>query len=472
MKPTTITEKASLAHGTGKRVWLRSSGLIIHKVFSNQYIFTAELMNKILFVPVALSVLLIFQSCNYTEKPEANPQVYERLDSLYRNKAFFKLKDEFNENKALLGNRDRLIIQAFTNAIFNNREASNTAIDSVMSYHNASLSDSLKLQLLETKVNNSVFIGRYNEAFEATKAILALNGLSNDEKDDHENTLKIYDALKSSPGQTVAIAESNLLISKDMAGLSRIPVTLGHAELQAVFDTGANLSVITDSLARKSGLTTLGETFKVTALTGNEVDSHIALADSLKIGNTILKNVVFLVFPESSLSFPSIGYQIDLIIGFPVIHALREVSIVNNANLHIPETTGDYAVTNMALDFLTPIVAVVQDSRTLPFTFDTGASSTQLYKSYFNLHEDAIVQSGKPDSVSIGGAGGAIKTAIYKTTFSAAIAQQPFRVDSAQVFFDHDLKKDIGMYGNLGQDIFQQFDTLTMNFERMFLRLN
>ncbi|UII31699.1 retropepsin-like domain-containing protein [Fulvivirga ulvae] len=428
-------------------------------------------MNKILFVPVTLSVLLIFQSCNPTEKPETSLQVYEHLDSLYRNKAFFKLKDGFNKNKALLGDRDRLVIQAFTDAIFNNREASNAAIDSVMSHHNASLSDSLKLQLLETKINNSVFIGRYYEAFEATKAILALGGLSNEEKDDHENTLKIYDALKNSPGQMAIITESTLPIGKDMAGLSRIPVTIGNTEQQAVFDTGANLSVITDSLAIKYGLTILGETFKVTALTGNEVDSHIALADSLKIGNTILKNVVFLVFPESSLSFPSIGYQIDLIIGFLVIHALREVSIVKNASLHIPETTGDYSVTNMALDFLTPIVAVEQDSRTLPFTFDTGASSTQLYKSYFNLHKDAIVQSGKPDTVSLGGAGGAIKTAIYKTTFSAAIAQQPFSVDSAQVFYDHDLKKDIGMYGNLGQDVFQQFDTLTMNFEKMFLKL-
>ena len=427
-------------------------------------------MNRTLFALAAL-LLLIFQSCNRTEKPENDHQVYKHLDSLYRNKAFFELKDEFNENKAVLSDRDRLIIQAFTHAIFNNREVSNIAIDSVMRYHNASLSDSLKLQLLETKVNNSVFIGRYNDAFEATKAILALSGLSKEEKEDHENTLKIYDALKSSPGQTAMIAESTLPISKDMAGLSRIPVSISNTEQQAVFDTGANLSVITDSLAMKCGLTTLGETFKVTALTGNEVGSHIALAESLTIGNTTLKNVVFLVFPESSLSFPSIGYQIDLIIGFPVIHALREVSIVNNVSLHIPGASGDYSDTNMALDFLTPIVAVVQDSRTLPFTFDTGASSTQLYKAYFNLHEDAITESGQADSVSLGGAGGAIKTAVYKTTFSAVIAQQPFRVDSAQVFFDHDLKKDIGIYGNLGQDVFQQFDTLTMNFEKMFLRL-
>lgn len=429
-------------------------------------------MNRALFTLVTLSALLILQGCNNHKKPDTDNQTYDYLDSLYKNKDFFKLKDEFNTNKTLLSNRDRLIMQAFTNTIFNNREASNIAIDSVINYHSSSLSDSLKLQLLETKVNNSVLIGRYNDAFEATNAILALDGLSDDEKDDHENTLKIYKAIKNSPGQSAAIVESTLPIIKDMAGLSRIPVTVNKLEEQAVFDTGANLSVITDSLAMKCGLTILGETFKVTALTGNEVDSHIALADSLKIGNTILTNVLFLVFPESSLSFPAINYQIDLIIGFPVIHALKEVSIINNASLHIPESTGDYHIKNMALDFLTPIVAIDQNSRSLPFTFDTGAASTQLYKAYFNLHEETIRENGMLDSVSLGGAGGAIKTAIYKTSFAAAIANQPFQVDSADVFFSHDLKKDIGMYGNLGQDVFQQFDTLTMNFDKMYLKLN
>lgn len=372
----------------------------------------------------------------------------------------------------MLSNSHRWILQAQTDAVFNKRESSNKAIDSVFSNGFSHLPDSLKQRLLDIRIINSVFLGNYKEAYHATQKLMTLDTAVQDDIEDYKNSLIIYEALKDAPKQTLTIKESDLPVIKDLAGLMRIPVSINGTAQQAVFDTGANLSVITDSLADKCGLTIINKTFKVDALTGQEVDSKIALADSLKIGHTILKNVVFLVFPKSSLSFPEANYHIDAIIGYPVINALKEIQIVNGSSLHIPEKQTEFYHQNMALDYLTPIVAVVQGKRSQPFTFDTGASSTQLYKSYFDLHEDIIRRNGIIDSVLIGGAGGSKLVAVYKSTFSGAIAHRPFEVDSVNIYFNDDLKAHEGVYGNIGMDIFQQFDTLTLNFDNMFLKLN
>ncbi len=50
---------------------------------------------------------------------------------------------------------------------------------------------------------------------------------------------------------------------RDLAGLINIPVSFADSTYYFVFDTGANLSVITESYARKSNLRMLNVKFKV-----------------------------------------------------------------------------------------------------------------------------------------------------------------------------------------------------------------
>src|SRR5690606_25583383 len=233
-----------------------------------------------------------------------------------------------------------------------------------------------------------------------------------------------------------------------------------------VFDTGANFSVITDSLAIQSGIEIIGESFKVKAVTGGEVDSRIGIADSLRLGNTLLKNVVFLVFPYESLSFPEANYMIDAILGFPVINGLGEIMLINGEEFHITAAASKFGDHNLALDFLTPIVEVHENGSSLAFTFDTGANSTAFYSEYFNLRRDNILKHGIKDSMRFGVAGGVFKVPVYKVTVSGRIGDSHFKLDSAAV--QQTATRDYpGIYGNLGQDVLSQFDTLILNFKEM-----
>lgn len=420
-----------------------------------------------------LSIILLLSSCGNLHHPTSKTPNFSRLDQLFENQQYFKLADEFKTYGSSLSDRERLIISAKLNSVFNNKEVSNAAIEELFKNHKHQLADSTKIQLLEIEMNNSVLLYDYKKSLEIVERILAIpNDFDEEKRSDFENNRTIFNILKNVPKQTTSIDETSLQITKDIAGLSRIPIELGPFAQSAVFDTGANFSVITDSLALKSGFHILDGIFKVTAITGEKVDSKIAVAPTLYLGNTLLSNVIFLVLPQASLSFPEANYTIEMIIGFPVIEALREISIINDSTFYVPKKQSVLVAQNLALSFLTPVVEVKENGNSLPFTFDTGATATMLYHTYFNENKEKILKSSTLDSSKIGGAGGVKILRNYKIPFTASISGKTFTLENTSVLIEEHLKDKAGIYGNLGKDVLKQFDTLTLNFDKMFLKLN
>ena len=390
----------------------------------------------------------------------------QHLDSLYEHHHYFQLRDTLKSGSFQLGERDELLLKAKLHSVFNERAASNALIEQLLTKYETELSEAERLDLLETRIVNSVFLFDYSEALDATEELLTSDSLSEENRKEHLNTQIIYRSLQDAPAQAVQLEKTELPITKDLAGLSRIPVEINTTRQEVVFDTGANFSVITDSLALKSGMEIIGETFGVKAVTGGEVNSRIGIADSLRLGNTLLKNVVFLVFPEESLSFPEANYTIDAILGFPVINALKEVMLIDQEKFLITGGTSDPTHQNLSLDFLTPIVEVFENGTSLPFTFDTGANTTAFYEEYFNLRKEKILEKGSKDSLQFGGAGGVIKIPVYYVPFKGRIGESSFQLDSAAVRLKNTSEYP-GIYGNLGQDVLSQFDTLLIDFEDM-----
>ncbi len=409
-----------------------------------------------------------------TTTQEHSLKLYGVLDSLFVNHQYFKLAEQFKNEKIHLSEKEKLIFDAKLNSVFNEKETSNTAIEQLFKKYENELADSLKIQLLEIEMNNSVLLYNYKKALENSEEILGFSsGLTEDEREDYENNKIIFNILKDVPKQKISISESSLNITKDLAGLSRIPIKINGTEHSAVFDTGANFSVITDSLALKTNLKILDGSFKVTAITGNKVDSHLAIADFLKLENVLVTNAVFLVFPEASLTFSEANYKIETIIGFPIIEALKEVRIIKDSIFYVPQNQSENAQKNLALNFLTPVVEVIENNRSLPFTFDTGANETMLYSPYYNDYKNEITETGKLDSIQIGGAGGSQFIKIYKLPFTGKISGNEFNLKNTTVSPDEKSEKDKkGIYGNLGKDVVKKFNTLTLNFEKMFLILN
>lgn len=415
-------------------------------------------------------ICLVLVGCGIPQPINNESIILKKLDSLYQHHQYFELQKQLAQHRHLLAEKEVILLESKLHSVFNRRKASDSLIAELLDRYTKELTAKQHIGLLETKVSNSLFLFNYKEAQLATEKLLKIDSLPTEEGEKHQNQLIIFQELSKTPPQKADVVKSEIAIGKDIAGLSRIPVKINNKGEEVVFDTGANFSVITDSLALKAGIHIKDKTFEVTAITGGKVVSRIGVADSLRIGNSLLQNVVFLVFPETTLSFKEANYTIDAILGLPVINALEKVALIKDQRLIILPAELKPRKENMAFDLLTPLVEVVQDGKSLVFTFDTGASTTALYEDYLKLNEGFIRERGIRDSINLGGAGGSVRIPVYKAPFSGKVGDARFHLKSANIHIQSRTENP-GIYGNLGQDILQQFDTLSLDFRNMRVEL-
>ena len=285
-------------------------------------------------------VFVLLSACKSSKNSEENDRKkIEYLNQLVANLDYFHLKEEFPKYRDRLSTPDNHYFQAIIESAFNNPNTSNKIIEKYLS-ENRDSKDSNDIELLKTKLTNHIYLSEYAQALQVNEQLQTeySNHLDSAEIEDLKNTNKIWKALINVPPQTlVKNGDVTLPITKDMAGLSTIPVKFPAKTLNFVFDTGANFSVIQRSVAIELGLRIIPSDFEVEAATGIEVKSDIAIVNKMELGDIVISNVVFLVFDDDALTFPSIDYYIQGIIGFPVIRALEEIQIKKTGELFIPK---------------------------------------------------------------------------------------------------------------------------------------
>ena len=232
---------------------------------------------------------------------------------------------------------------------------------------------------------------------------------------DIKNDLLIRNALHSVPPQAAVIGDPTVFSwKKDKIGLIEIPVKFNAGSYDAIFDTRANISSISQTYAAKLGLKMLNVAYEEgSGITGIKFKTGLGIADSLYIGDILFQNVVFQVMPDSILYFAPIDYSLHIIIGFPVIAALKEVHIYKDGTMLVPSKPSNAPLHNFALDGLDPVISLRTPVDTLCFHLDLGATSTDLYYAYFKKYQSEIVKKSAVKTIQIGGAGGIQKIDVY-----------------------------------------------------------
>lgn len=426
-------------------------------------------MNKQIF-PVLLLVLLA--GCKETTiNEEQSKTCFKTIESLIDKKDFFAARDHYNDCRQKMNEYHQLVSGALVDHAFNRLDSSNQKIGRLLQEYGTDLSDSLRYKLLVAKQINHGKRYEYEEAYQAINEII--NTLDDQipavEKNDFLNARIIWKTLSGQPGQAVTVAGTTTLkIKHDKAGLANLTVGTGADSLDFIFDTGANFSTVTASTAKRFNMVMMDSVIDVRAITGTMVKSGIAVCPEFHMGNIKIKNAVFLVFADSALAVPKIGYQINGIIGFPVIEAMKEIQITRAGEFIVPQQRTAYEHSNMALDFLTPVLVLNGDS----YTFDTGANKTILYSAYFRKHKKDIESIYQEREVDLGGAGGSVNRKVYSITFIPVIDDKPVRIDSVMVLEENMAEELEYFYGNIGQDLIKKFDRMTLNFEAMFIRFD
>lgn len=393
---------------------------------------------------------------------------FQEIYDLVENTNYFSAKELFDLNKSKLTNLQQLYVEATLNNAFNRLEESEKAIDEIVSRPEI-VADSLLYKLYEIRCDNAIKLYKYKEAKEAIKKILSdyQQFLTEKEELDFENSLKIWSALENVKPQTVEIAgRTELQLEKDKAGLKNLKVSHGKKSFNFIFDTGANLSLTTMDVAKELKMKLIPVEIDVMTITGTSVKAELAVCELLKIGNITIQHAVFLVLPENSLSFKEIDYQIYGIIGFPIMQALKEIQLTKDGRFIVPEKRTHFnGHSNMAMNGLTPLISI----NNMHFTFDTGANTTLFYARYFEENKEEIEKNYALETISMGGANGMASFEGYKIHYEFDLEGTMVELNEVEVLTAK-IKDNEKSYGNIGQDVIQQFDSMTLNFDRMFIR--
>jgi predicted aspartyl protease len=309
--------------------------------------------------------------------------------------------------------------------------------------------------------------GRYADSYRNSVAAKALR--SKPFTIEENQDMDLAKSLEGEKPMTVRHqAAGRLAVTRDVAGLVRVAVAINGNSADAVFDSGAGFSTLSESCAKKLGLRILDRPTTVGSSSKDALATRVGVAERFQFGDAVLNNVVFLVLPDSDLTFGNGAYKIDAIVGLPVMEALGRVELAKEASgeaLYYGHKPGARAAGNLILNGFLPIVLAEADGKAgLRLFLDTGATNTMLNSSAARDYP-ALTAAAMKDAATITGAGGSTKddNAMTLPTLRLTIAGRVFNLVKVSMHS----KLEPGHHGVIGQDILKQGKSWALDFETM-----
>jgi hypothetical protein len=335
------------------------------------------------------------------------------------------------------------------------------------------LNDTIVTAILTVKADNYIHSYRYKEAAEMYSLLLTqYNKVVSDSLEiaDYQNFQQLWQTVSVVKPQRIHKPHDvEVKAYRNRFNHLMTPVKCGSRTDEFIFDSGANLSTVSDSCAVKMGLTIFESNIEVGTVTDIKIHIKLAVADSLYVGDILFENVVFLVVPAEQMSFPSVNYEIHGMIGFPIFHQMGEIHVRKDGTMFIPQEPENRHLGNMFLQGLNPVIQLLSGNDTLLLTFDTGANRSELSKKYYETHQAEVEQKGKLKTAMRGGGGGVVEAKEY------GLPDFPYQIGNSRNVLpeisvnlqDYDFNKSFD--GNLGQDVIMQFDEMILNFKYMYI---
>jgi len=166
-------------------------------------------------------------------------------------------------------------------------------------------------------------LGECDEAANELAAALRLTPSGEMGRAESENALVFLKSLTGVGAQAVEFGPpAPIQARRNELGLWMVPVESNSQRGEWILDTGASLSTLTESEARRMGVAIRETHGYALGYTQAKNPARLAVAGELRLGSASLHNVVFLVVPDEALRISQQKYPISGILGMPVIRAL------------------------------------------------------------------------------------------------------------------------------------------------------
>jgi hypothetical protein len=265
------------------------------------------------FLQILFLFVILFSNC--TSSSNVSHKDFEKqLNTLLEQKNYFKLRDLFVNRQYQLTKEKELYYKAHIAKAFGERARSMSLIKELMSNYAHQLPDSILVNILDIQAENYLYNYEYGQAAQLYELILTKypNQLDSNEKATVANAKALFGSL-SKVGPQIMHAHPTVTINSYINKFNHLmtPVKSEGIEADFIFDTGANLSAISEHMAKKLNLKMIDQEVELGSSTKIKVQTKLAVADSFYVGSILFEQVVFLVIPDEQLYFPQSKYQIE-----------------------------------------------------------------------------------------------------------------------------------------------------------------
>ena len=244
-----------------------------------------------------------------------------------------------------------------------------------------------------------------------------------------------------------------------------VPITINGKPARYLLDTGAWLSVMTESEAKRLGLPIRSGSATLSESSGKGVKVRTTIARNVTIGAVQFQDVSFAVLA---------GEGEGGILGMPIILALGQVKWSNRGTWELagPSQSGAGSSRNVVFSANRLLLATSVSGTRVFGALDTGAIDTDLNEN-FSIQFPDLVKAGTRQSRDISGLGGTASVA------SVAVPEVLFQIDTTRAVLRPahvTLQRTAALggtccIGNIGRDLLAQTGEFKLNLSDMTLRL-
>ena len=270
--------------------------------------------------------------------------------------------------------------------------------------------------------------------------------------------------------EVTSFAPEPTSIRPDKVGLLRAPVSINGQRLDAVVDTGANLSVVSTSAARRLGLRVLDGVTHVRGAGSDQVPTRIGIAGQLDFAGLKATNVAFLVLDDGQLALPTVtDYRIDVIIGFPILRELKKIRFARNGWLTPEPVAASGIASNLRLVGNDLFVSASVNGRPVALHLDSGAPNSFLTDLFAARHPELTRDLARKLERVSGAGGAATRRSVALPEAELIVADEPIVLAALPIVVEQSSGSP-PLFGVLGGDILNRFEYWQIDFENMHLR--
>ena len=360
-----------------------------------------------------------------------------------------------------------------------------TPLMAAVNAHDKSLTTAQIESALETLAQIDFKLCRFNEAALYYGEIDKIFGSSlGDGQQSIRDNGHLAALLKDVAPQTIQISADFTL---PRTGVD-YPVSIPNRQspLFAQLDTGAEISLLTESTAKSWGVKLLNGSATLHGYGGGAFPAHPGVIPQLTIGKAELHNIPVYVTADSNLYIAAIKRQTNALLGYSVVAALGRLTFAKDGSLtvHAQSPARDLHLSaalwsaehSLLVELGTQPVftkgTVTGSAATRLFMLDTGSNSTLLTDHYLAEHT-AEFHGTPPQTARLAGGGGIHAIAAYEAKNVPLFAGDTLILLNGPHILARPTGSEVeNFFGLLGQNTLGIFSSYTIDFRNMSLTLS